>query len=146
MEGDEEGIFSKALEWKPLLLLKIEIKQNLDYPNKHCVISLQIQEKTDQKKLRIWTLFTHWRNIIQSSSTFIKLSGPISEVKEKSAIINDWENIIAYWEGRIQAKRDVGEQVWFVTNTVCGSGGSTTLEKFCNFYYYLSLETVFPRL
>ena len=34
---------------------------------------------------------------MQSSSTFIRLSGLIPEVK-KSALINDYENIIAYWE------------------------------------------------
>ena len=34
---------------------------------------------------------------MQSSSTLIRLSGPISEA-EKSAWINDYENIIAYWE------------------------------------------------
>ena len=35
------------------------------------------------------------RNIMQSSSIFIKISGPIPEVK-KSALINDWDNIVAY--------------------------------------------------
>ena len=34
---------------------------------------------------------------MQSSSTFIRISGPFPEVK-KSVLINDWENIIAYWE------------------------------------------------
>ena len=34
---------------------------------------------------------------MQSLSTFIRISGPISEVK-KSALINGWENVIAYWE------------------------------------------------
>ena len=37
------------------------------------------------------------RNIMQSLSTIIGLSGPIPEVK-KSALINDYENKIAYWE------------------------------------------------
>ena len=32
---------------------------------------------------------------MQSSSTFIRLLGPIPEVN-KSALINDYENIIAY--------------------------------------------------
>ena len=40
--------------------------------------------------------------IMQSSSTFIAISGPIPEVK-KSALINDWENVIAYWEGSEQS-------------------------------------------
>ena len=33
---------------------------------------------------------------MQSSSTFIKISWPIPEVKKKSAVIKDWENIIGY--------------------------------------------------
>ena len=35
---------------------------------------------------------------MQSSSTFIKMKGLIPEVKKKSALINDWENIIPYCE------------------------------------------------
>ena len=35
---------------------------------------------------------------MQSSSTFISISGPIQEVKKKHMIINDYENIIAYSE------------------------------------------------
>ena len=34
---------------------------------------------------------------MQSSSLFIRISGPIPEVKN-SALINDLENIIEYWE------------------------------------------------
>ena len=41
-------------------------------------------------------------NTMQSSSTFMRISGPIMEVK-KSAVINDWENI-SYWEEREQSK------------------------------------------
>ena len=36
-------------------------------------------------------------NIMQPSSSFIRLAGPVPEVK-KSALINGYENIIAYWE------------------------------------------------
>ena len=32
-------------------------------------------------------------NIMQSSSTFMGISGPITEVKNP-AVINDWENIL----------------------------------------------------
>ena len=39
---------------------------------------------------------------MQFSSTFIRTSGPITEVK-KSALINDWENI-AYWDKSQQSK------------------------------------------
>ena len=69
MEGGEVGIFSKALDWKPLFLLKIKIKQNPGCPNKEYNIS----------------------------STFIRISVPIAEVK-KSVLINCYENIIAYSE------------------------------------------------
>ena len=82
MEGDEGGIFSKASDGRPLFLLKIKIKQNP---------SCQI------------------RNMMQSSSTFTILSGPISMVK-KSALANDYENIIVYWEESEQSK------VWVVLN------------------------------
>ena len=34
MEGDEGVYFSKFPHWKPLLLLKIKIEQNTDFPNK----------------------------------------------------------------------------------------------------------------
>ena len=34
MEGDERSIFSKALDWKPLFLKKIQIKKNPGCPNK----------------------------------------------------------------------------------------------------------------
>ena len=33
---------------------------------------------------------------MQSSNTSI--SGPLPEGKKKSGLINDWENIVAYWE------------------------------------------------
>ena len=39
---------------------------------------------------------------MQSSSTFIRISGPIPEVK-KSALINDYENI-AYSEESVQSE------------------------------------------
>ena len=41
-------------------------------------------------------------NIMQSSSTFMGISGPITEVKIP-AVINDWENIL-YWEEPEQTK------------------------------------------
>ena len=57
MKGDEGGIFSKAPGQKPLLLLKIKIKQNTGCPSKEYKCS-------------------------QSSNTFIRISGPILEVKK----------------------------------------------------------------
>ena len=41
-------------------------------------------------------------NIMQSSSTLIRIAGPVTEVK-KSAVINDWKNI-SYWEEPEQSK------------------------------------------
>ena len=70
MEGVEGGVFSKAPKRKPLLLLKMKIKQNSDCPNKE------------------YNVF--FKHIHQNT-------GPIPEEK-KSTLINDWENIIAYWE------------------------------------------------
>ena len=60
MEEDERGIFSKALDRKPLLLLKIKIERNLDCP---------IKEYN--------AIFNH----------IVIISGPISGVK-KSALNN----------------------------------------------------------
>ena len=39
-------------------------------------------------------------------------------------------------------KKGVGKQVWFVPNTVGGSGGVTIPGNASNFYPHLSLETV----
>ena len=64
IKGDEGGIFSKPSDWK--FLIKIEIK----------------------------TQAAQIRNTIQPSSTFIRISVPIPEVKE----IIDCENIVLYWE------------------------------------------------
>ena len=73
---------------------------------------------------------------MQSSSTFIRISGPILEVK-KSALINDWENIAL---GRIRAKRGVGKQLWFVPNTVWGTGKSHNPRKILQFLPLFKLE------
>ena len=69
MEGDEGGIFSKAPDWKSLLL-KIKIKQKSGCPNKEYN-----------------AIFKH---IIHQD---IRAS-PRS--KTKSWSINDWENFFAY--------------------------------------------------
>ena len=78
---------------------------------------------------------------MQSSSSFIRIAGPITEVK-KSAVISDWENI-SYWE---EPEQGIGEQVLFVPNTVECLGGAGTLGKFYNSYPHLSLEPVFTAL
>ena len=79
---------------------------------------------------------------MQSSSTFIRIAGTVTEVK-KSAVINDCGNI-SYWEER--AKQSIREQVLFVPNTVGCLGGVTTIGKVCNFYPHWSLEPVFAVL
>ena len=51
-------------------------------------------------------LCSYWPNIMQSSSTFIRISGFIPEVKKKkkkSALINYLENIV-YWEESEQSE------------------------------------------
>ena len=70
MEENEGGIFSEAPNPKFLFLVKIKIKQN----------------QTSQI-----------RNTMPSLCPFIKIPGLILEVKN-IWIINDWENIFAYWE------------------------------------------------
>ena len=54
---------------------------------------------------------------MQSSSTFIRISGPISKVK--TALINDYKIIVAYSEQSKQSE-GVSEQVWFVLNIYLG--------------------------
>ena len=79
---------------------------------------------------------------MQSSSTLMRISGLISEVK-KSPLINDSENI-AYTEDRVQAKRDVGKQVWFIPNTfVRGLRISAISGKLD--YYYSHLNSIRDR-
>ena len=56
---------------------------------------------------------------METLSTFIRLSGPIPEVKH-SALINNFENIIAYRE-KCWVKWGVDKKVWFVPNTYGGS-------------------------
>ena len=36
----------------------------------HYVKSVQVRENTDQKKLRIWTLFTQWSGTIESKDKY----------------------------------------------------------------------------
>ena len=78
---------------------------------------------------------------MQSSSTFIRISGPIPEVK-KSTLIYDYE----YYRilGKVRTKRGIDEQVWFVPNTLEGLRVGATPEKLGYFHSHLSLEGVFP--
>ena len=64
--------FPVKLQTENLFLLKIKMKQ-----------------KTQSPKIR---------NVIQSLSTFIRISGPIPEVKKTIALINNWEDVATYWQ------------------------------------------------
>ena len=79
---------------------------------------------------------------MQSSSTFIRISGPILKVK-KSALIN--ENIIAYSEeseqSEVQANKCGLSQVHLEGLRVSAFSG-----KFDYFYSHLSLKKVFSAL
>ena len=65
---------------------------------------------------------------MQSSSTFISISGPIQEVKKKAY---DYQWLWKYYclFRRVQAKWVVGEQVWFLRNTLGRSEGQCQLKK-----------------
>ena len=118
MEGNEVGIFVRAPDWMPLFLLKIKIKQNLGCLNKEYNV--------------------------QSSTTFIRISGPIAEVK-KFALINDYENIIAYSEESEQSEVYANKCGLFQIH-LGGLKISATSGKFDYFYSHLNLETVLPAL
>ena len=75
---------------------------------------------------------------MQSPSTFIKIPGFISEVKKKkSELINDWENIFAYYKEFEQGEALVNKLVLFQLQ-LGDLGGSTTQGKFCNFFFHLN--------
>ena len=82
---------------------------------------------------------------MQSLNTFIRISGPISEVK-KICIdqSNDCERI-AYWEE--SEHREVLANKFSLSQIQLGGLGLVaTPGKFCNFSLLLSLETVVPSL
>ena len=62
---------------------------------------------------------------MQSSSTFIRISVPIPEVK-KSALINDYENIIAYSEEAVQSEVWANKCGLFQIHLGWGGGGGWT--------------------
>ena len=80
---------------------------------------------------------------MQSSSTLMRISGLISEVK-KSPLINDYENIV-YTEDRAQAKRDVGKKVWFIPNTFVRGLRISTISGKLDYYYYSHLNSIRDR-
>ena len=119
-ERGEVGIFSKAPDWKPLFLLKIKHKQNPGCRNKQ------------------------YR--FQFLNTFIRISGPILEVK-KLPLINDYENIIAYGKSKSKGRcRRTSEVCSKYINTFGGLKVGGTPGKFGYFYSRLSLKTIFLAL
>ena len=78
---------------------------------------------------------------MQSSSTFIRISGPIPKVK--TALINDYENIVAYSEQSQQSEVQVN-RCGLLLIYLGGLRVGTTPGKLGNFYFNLSLETIFP--
>ena len=117
MEGTEVGIFIKASAWIHLFLLKIKIQQNASYPRKEHN-----------------TIFKHIHQNIRAYP------------RSKKICIDQWLWKYYCLSRRVRAKRDVGEQVWFVPNTCAGLRGNVTSEIFDYFYSHLSVETVFPAL
>ena len=100
MEGNEVGVFIKALDWIPLFFLKIKIKQNPGYLNE------------------------------QYNAIFKHIHQNIRAYPRSKKICTDqllWKYYCLF--RRVRAKRDVGEQVWFVPNTFGGSEGQCHLRK-----------------
>ena len=77
------------------------------------------------------------RNTLQSSSISIRISGPIPEVKKEFALINHWENIIAYREKSKQSEALANKLVLFQIH-LGGLGSGAAPGKFCKFYPHLN--------
>ena len=103
MEGVEGGMFSKAPDWKPLSLLKVEIKQNPGCPYK-----------------KYNAIFKHIHENIRTYHGSKKICS------------DQWLGKY-FLLGRTRAKRGIGEQVLFVPDTVEGLRGVATQENFVIF-------------
>ena len=94
--------------WKVFSYFKLIISEYLDQipPWKEIKDAFSVKLQTESLfflKIKLNKIqATQIRNIIQSSSTFIKISGPVPELK-KPALTNDWKNI-AYWKEIQQRK------------------------------------------
>ena len=78
--------------------------------------------------------------MMQYSNILIRISRPIAHVK-KSALINDWENIFAYW---LESKQS---EVWVNKSDLIQlqlRSLNPILGKFCKFYSHLILGPLFP--
>ena len=117
MEVDEFGIFSKAPDWKPLLLLTIKIKQKPGWPNREYN-----------------AIFEHSHQNIRGYHG------------SKKVCIDQWLWKYCCIFRRVRAKRGVGEEVWFVPNTLGVLRVWATEKKLGYFYFHLSLEAASPVL
>ena len=83
---------------------------------------------------------------MQSSSTFIKISGPNPRIKKICIDQRLWRYYCLF--RRVRAKQGVGEQIWFAANRKkLGSLRVSAFSgKFDYFYSHLSLKKVFSAL
>ena len=100
MKRYEGGIFRKAPDWKRFFFFLILILNKISA--------------------------AQTKNIMQSSSTFIRISSPIPELKK--ICIDQWLGNYLILE-RTWAKQTIGEQVRVVPNTVGGAVGSHNPSK-----------------
>ena len=77
---------------------------------------------------------------MQFSSTFIKLSGSVPEVK-KSGLINDWENNFTYCK-EFEQSEVLENKLSLFQIQLGGLGGSVTPEKFCSFSISLNCHKI----
>ena len=121
-----------------LLILNLFISEYLDkvLPWKEMKLAFLVKLQTENLffcfRIKIKTRAAQTRNIIQSSSTFIRISGPVLEVK-KSSLINDYENIIGYSEESKQNEVLMNKCGLFPIHLV-GLRISVTSGKFGYFY------------
>ena len=117
MEGSEVDIFIKTPDWMPFFLLKIKINQNAGCLNEEYN-----------------AIFKHIHQNVRAYP------------RSKNVCTDQWLWKYYCLFRRVGAKRDVAEQVSFVSNLFGGSEGQCHLRKIDYFYSHLILETVFPAL
>lgn len=120
MEGYEEGIFSKPLDWKTLFLLTMKKKNKTSYPNEEYN-----------------SVFEYIHQVIRAYPRSRKVC--IDQCSWKPYCIL----------ARIRAKGGVGKQVWFAPNTLRGGEGAEVWShprKSLQFLLLFNtvLDTVFP--
>ena len=96
MKGDEGVYFSKFPHWKPLLLLKIKIEQNIDFPNKEYNVD-----------------FKHFHQNIRAYH------------RKKKFCIDQWLVKCCILLRRIWARPGADEQIWLVPGGGFGGSRDT---------------------